>query len=132
VPEPLREATRRNAFFEEARVAVAKNDLATAHAKAAEYARLVAARKTPFELRQQHEIAGLIAIAEKQPAAAVKELEQANQQDPRILYLTSVALSDAGDTARATTLRTKAATFNGLAFNYAYVRGKARKATGTM
>ena len=65
VPEEVKEATRRTHVFEEARVAVAGNDLATAKAKAAEYGRLIEPKKRPFEMRQQHELAGLIALAEK-------------------------------------------------------------------
>jgi tetratricopeptide (TPR) repeat protein len=131
VPEEVKEANRRNHVFEEARVAIARNDLATAKAKSAEYAKQVAVRKAPFEVRQQHELAGLIALADKRGAEAAQELLQANQQDPRILYLTSLAYQAAGDTQRASTFARKAADFNALNFSYGYVRAKARKASGT-
>ncbi len=98
VPAEAKAATRRNYLFEQARAAVAKHDLATAKAKAAAYATEVAARKVPFEVRQQQEIEGLIALEEKRYAAAVQAFAKANQQDPRILYLTAVALKGAGDT----------------------------------
>jgi len=127
VPPELKAATKRNHVFEEARVAVAKGDLQTAKARAAEYGKLIAGRNAPFESRQQHELAGLIALAEKRPADAVQELTRANQQDPRILYLTAIALRDAGDLQKAAAFATKAAKFNGLAFNYGYVRTKALK-----
>jgi uncharacterized protein HemY len=77
-------------------------------------------------VRQLHEVEGMIALADKQFAKAEQELKQANQQDPRILYLTALAVKGAGDTARAATLAAKAAKFNGLSFNYAYVRSTAR------
>jgi tetratricopeptide (TPR) repeat protein len=131
VPDSFRAGTRRNAIFEEARLAVARNDLATARTKAAEYTKQVAVRKVPFEIRQQHELAGLIALAEKHGAAAAEEFRQANQQDPRILYLTALALQDGGDAQRAAAFKTKAANFNGLNFSYGYVRAKARKAVST-
>jgi tetratricopeptide (TPR) repeat protein len=131
VPEEVKQAVRRTHVFEEGRVAVAKNDLATARAKATEYARQVAPKKRPFEVRQQHELAGLIALAEKDYSTAVSELQLANQQDPRILYFLSLASKGAGDASRATALAARAANFNGLNFNYAYVRNKARKLTGT-
>jgi tetratricopeptide (TPR) repeat protein len=127
VPAELKAATKRNHVFEEARVAVARGDVRTAKAKAAEYGTLIAGRNAPFELRQQHELAGLIALAEKRSTDAVQELTRANQQDPRILYLTAVALRDAGDLQKATVLAAKAAKFNGLAFSYGYVRTKAAK-----
>ena len=131
VPEEVKQATRRNHVFEEARIALASNDLPTGKAKAAEYARQVAVKKVPFEVRQQHELEGLIALAEKQHGAAVKAFSQANQQDPRILYLTAIALRSSGDTAKAAAFAAKAAKFNGLSFNYGYVKSKAQKMTGT-
>jgi tetratricopeptide (TPR) repeat protein len=129
VPDAVKEAARRNHVFEQARLATARGDLAAAKAKAAEYAQLIAARKAPFELRQQHELRGLIALAEKRADVAVQEFGAANQQDPTVLYLTAVALRQAGDTRKAAAFAAKAAKFNGLAFNYAYVRTKAGKFT---
>jgi hypothetical protein len=117
--------------FEEGRVAAARNDIATAKAKLAEYTRQVALKKRPFEVRQQHELAGMIALAEKEYAAAARELLLANQQDPRILYLTALALRGSGDSQRAVVFADKAARFNGLSFNYGYVRNEARKLAGT-
>jgi tetratricopeptide (TPR) repeat protein len=131
VPDEVKEATRRNHLFEQGRLAAAKHDLATARARAGEYAAKVAVRKAPFEVRQQHELAGLIALAEKRYDAAAKELAQAGQQDPRILYLTAVAFRGAGDSAQATALAGKAAKFNGLNFSWAYVRKAAQKGAGT-
>jgi hypothetical protein len=52
---------------------------------------------------------------------------RANQQDPRILYLTAIAWQSAGDARKAAAFAAKAAKFNGLAFNYAYVRNSAAK-----
>jgi tetratricopeptide (TPR) repeat protein len=127
VPDAVKEATRRNHVFEQGRLAAARGDVATAKAKAAEYGSQVAPRKAPFEIRQHHELQGLIALAEKRPEIAVQELSGANQQDPNVLYLTAVALRQAGDTGKAATFAAKAAKFNGLAFNYAYVRTKAGK-----
>jgi tetratricopeptide (TPR) repeat protein len=127
VPDDVKQGTRRNHLFEEGRIAVAKNDLATAKARSAEYAKQVAVKKVPFEVRQQHELAGLIALAEKQYPTAAQELKGANQQDPRVIYLTAVALQGAGDTEQARALAGRAANFNGLGFSYGYVRTKARK-----
>jgi hypothetical protein len=131
VPPEVKEAAHRNHLFEQARVAAARGDVATAKAKEAEYAAQVVPRRAPFELRQQHELAGLIALAEKRPSAAAEEFARANQQDPRILYLTAVALRQAGDAARASEAASKAASFNSLNFNFAYVRTKARQAVAS-
>ena len=131
VPEEVKEATRRTHLFEEGRVAAVGKDIATAKAMLAEYTREVALKKRPFEVRQQHELAGMVALAEKQYKDAAKEFQLANQQDPRIVYLTSVALKGAGESQRAAEYAAKAAKFNGLNFNYAYVRSAARKLAGT-
>jgi Flp pilus assembly protein TadD len=111
--------------FELSRLAAARNDLATAKAKAAEFAELTKTRNAPNDARQRHELAGLIALAEQRYAAAVEELAAANQQDPRILYLSAVALRGAGNAKKARVMAEQAAKFNGLGFNYAYVRTKA-------
>jgi tetratricopeptide (TPR) repeat protein len=129
--EPIKSATRRQVVFEEGRVAVAKHDLATAKSKAAEYSRLIAPRNAPFELRQQHELAGMIALAEKRYAAASEEFNQANQRDPRILLLMAEAAQGAGSAEKAAALAQKAAHFNELSFNFAYVKKKAERFKGT-
>jgi hypothetical protein len=112
------------------RLAVARGDLATARTKAAEYATLIAPRKAPFEARQLQELRGSIALAEKRGADAVKELSGANQQDPKVLYLTALAFRESGDARQAAVFAKKAARFNGLAFNYAYVRTRAAALIG--
>jgi tetratricopeptide (TPR) repeat protein len=127
VPPEVKQAAHRNHVFEEARLAAARGDFATAKTRAAEYARQVAVKRVPFEVRQQHELAGQIALGEKQYAGAVAELKQANQQDPKVLYLTALALQGAGDVAQARALATKAASFNVLGFNYGFVRSKAQR-----
>jgi tetratricopeptide (TPR) repeat protein len=126
IPAEVKEAARRNALFNEARVALARRDLATARTRADAYTRAVAAKQIPFEVRQQHELAGLIALADAKPKLAAAELAQANQQDPRVLYHLAVAHAGAGDTTRAHAFAKKATDFNGLAFNYGFVRARAK------
>jgi tetratricopeptide (TPR) repeat protein len=127
VPGPVKEATRRNALFNEARVALAKQDLAKARAKAADYAAQVALKEVPFEVWQSHYLAGLVALAEKDHAKAIAQLELANQQDPRVLYALALAYQAKGEVPRAKEYCKKAAEDNSLNFNYAYVRTKATK-----
>jgi hypothetical protein len=127
VPAETRQATRRNALWDEARVALARGDLAAAQAKAAEYTRQVAEKKNPFELRQDHELRGRIALARKDCKAAASELGQANAQDPRVLYLLALAQRGAGEAALAKASAARAADFNALSLNYGYVRRQARE-----
>jgi len=132
VAPEVKDGVHRQALFDEARVALARNDPASAKAKAAAYSRAVAAKSIPFEVRQSHELRGRIALASKDYAAAAAELRQANQQDPRVLYLTAVALSGKGDSRDAKELAVQASEWNGLSNTYAYVRSQARAlASGT-
>src|SRR6185436_10924514 len=101
-------------------------DVAGAKAKAEAYGKSVAAKQVPFEVRQHHELLGTIAIADGAFKVAVAELAKANQRDPRVLYLSAVALKGAGNAKGARAMATRAAEFRGLAFNYAFVRTKAK------
>ena len=76
---------------------------------------------------------GRIALAEKDYDKAIAELQQANQQDPRNLFLLGQAYQAKGDSTKAKELYTKTAEFYSLPqLNYAFVRIKAQKmAAGT-
>ena len=126
-PEAVKEAVRRNTLANEARAFLAKNDLTAARTKAEQYAAKVAVKKVPFEVRQSHEISGLVALQSKDYTRAVDELAQANQQDPRVLFHLALAQRGKGDDAAARKLLATAADFNGLGFNYGFVRAKAQK-----
>ncbi len=126
VAAQVKEAAQRQALFDAARVALARSDVASAKTKASEYSKAVAAKNIPFEVRQSHELQGRIALAEKSYDVAAAELRQANQQDPRVLYLTATALQGKGDLLAAKQVGTQAADFNGLSNTYGYVRGKAQ------
>lgn len=126
-PEDVKAAARRQDSFDMARVALAKGDLAGAKARSDAYAAAVAQRKVPFEVRQGHELAGLIALHEKNYAKAAAELAQANQQDPRVLYHLALAQQGTGDVKAARETARQAAEHNGLNFNYAFVRAKAKQ-----
>ncbi len=127
VPDQVKEATRRNQLYRDARVALAKYDLGTAKSKTKEYGRAVKERSIPFELRNHHELVGLIALQEKGYEKAVSSFERANQQNPRVIFLTALAYRGKGDSGKARELAEKAANFNGLNLNYAYVKTEAER-----
>ena len=127
VPADVKEANRRNAEFNQGRVALAKGDLEKARAKAASYAAQVAVKKVPFEEKQSHYLNGLVALAGKDYDKALVELGLANQQDPRVPFAFAQAYQGKGDSAKAKEYAKKAAEDNSLNFNYAYVRTEARK-----
>jgi len=115
-----------------ARVAIAKKDLATAKTETETFRKGTEAAKNANQLKQAHELAGRIALEEKNYDNAIAELGQANQQNPQVLYLLGQAYQGKGDAAKAKASFTKAAKFNSLpALNYAFVRTKAEKALAT-
>jgi tetratricopeptide (TPR) repeat protein len=128
VPDEVKAAVRRNGLYDQARVALAKGDVTGAKAKLDEYANQVAAKQIPFEVRQQQELTAMLAIEDKQFAAASAALAKANQQDPQVLYLQGVALAGAGDGEKARAAYQAAYDFNGIAGNLGYVRAKAKAA----
>jgi len=125
-PDEVKESWRRNTLYDQARVALAKRDLITAKACAASYARQVAARRLPGEVSWLHELNGMIALADGKPGVAATELDQANQHDPRVLYLRAAALVESGDAVNARTAIRKAAEWNSLSLQYGFVRAKAK------
>ena len=114
-------------------VAVGKKDFAAAKAEAEEFRKGAEGSKNPNQVRQAHELAGMIALAEKDYDKAIAELQQANQQNPQNLYRLSQAYQGKGDNAKAKEFATKAAGFNSLPqLNYAFVRTKAQKLASDM
>ena len=109
-----------------ARVAVVKEDLATAKAETEKLRQGVEAKKNKNQIRLVHELAGMIALARKEYSRAIEELRQANLQDPQNLYRLALAYQGSGRKDDARSFCTQAAKFNVLpALNYAFIRKKA-------
>jgi len=125
--DAVKEAAHRNHLFDMGRVAVAKGDLATARATATKYATAVDAKKVPFEVRQSHELAGLVAVHAKEWDSALAELGKAGGQNPRVTYLTGLAWQGKGDSAKAAEAFKAVADYNQLNGIYAFVRPQARR-----
>ena len=113
------------------RVALAKQDLANAKSEAAEYLKGAEAKKNDFRIRQGHELAGSVALAEKNYEVAIKELQEANQQDPYVLYVLALAYQGKGDAAKAKeTFKQAAESYILPTLNYALIRAKAKQEAG--
>jgi tetratricopeptide (TPR) repeat protein len=111
-----------------ARVAVATGDLATAKREGDAFMKESQARKNSFQIRLSHEVAGMIALKEKNYDAALAHLGQANQQNPYNLYRMGLAYEGKGDGAKAKEMFRSAANFNQLPnLNSAFARAKTRK-----
>jgi len=130
--QQIKDNTSRFHHYNLGRVAVAKKDLATAKTEAETFRKGTEAAKNANQLKLAHELAGRIALEEKNYDSAISELGQANQQNPDVLFLTGRAYQGKGDAAKAKESFTKAAKFNSLPqLNYAFVRSKAEKALTT-
>jgi tetratricopeptide (TPR) repeat protein len=130
-PEVKDNAARFN-HYNLARVAIAKKDLATAKTETETFRSGAETARNANQVKQAHELAGRIALEEKNYDTALSELGQANQQNPDVLYLLGLSYQGKGDANQAKASFTKAAKFNSLpALNYALVRAKAEKALTT-
>jgi tetratricopeptide (TPR) repeat protein len=114
--------------FNLARVSLGKKDLTTAKTEADDYRNGTEALNNPFQKKQAHSLAGMIALAEKDYGKAITELQLANPQNPYDLYRLCQAHQGNGDMGKAKEFCTKAATFNSLPqLNLAFIRMKAAK-----
>lgn len=114
-----------------ARVALGKRDYAAAKTEAEEFRKGAEASKNPAQAKQAHELAGVIALAEKDSDKAIAELQQANQQNPYNLYRLCQAYQGKNDMGKAKEFCARAADFNSLPLmNYAFIRAKAKAASG--
>jgi tetratricopeptide (TPR) repeat protein len=110
------------------RVALARNDLATAKSEAGQYLKGAEAKQNSTRTQQAHELAGTVALKEKNFDQAISELGQANQQDPYVAYVLALAYEGNGDKGKATELFKQAAESNTLpTLNYALIRAKAKQ-----
>jgi tetratricopeptide (TPR) repeat protein len=131
--QEIKENARRFHHYNLVTVALGKKDYAAAKAEAEEFRKGAEASRNPNQLKLAHELAGMIALAEKDSDKAIAELQQANQQNPQNLYRLSQAYRAKGDNAKAKEFSTKAAAFNSLPqLNYAFVRTKAQKMASEM
>ncbi len=126
--QEIKDNTRLFHHYNLATVALGMKDNAKAKAEAEEFRKGAEASKNPAQVRQSHQLLGMIALAEKDYDKAIAELQQTGQQNPQNFYRLCQAYQGKGDNARAKEFCGKAADFNSLpALNYAFVRTKARK-----
>src|ERR1044072_2464413 len=126
--EQIKENARMFQHYNLARVALGKQDLATAKKEAESFRQGTETAKRPLQIKQAHQLLGMIALEEKDYDKAVSELQQANKQNPYDLYRLCQAYQGKNDAAQTKEFCGKAANFNSLpAIQYAFVRTKAAK-----
>ena len=131
--EEVKDNFRRGYFFNAARAALKKGDLETAKAQADEYRERVEAVRNPFQVKLAHQLAGMIALEEKEYGRALEELQKASLQNPYNWYRMALAFQGKEDMEKAKELCEKAAGWNALnSLNYAFMRHKAAQMLESM
>ncbi|RQV95846.1 tetratricopeptide repeat protein, partial [bacterium] len=127
LPDNLKQQAERSLLYNEARIALKRKDLASARIKTEAYSRAAVKTGNPNQIRQSHELIGMLALADSDFATAVKEFDLGNLENAYSLYHLALAYSGSQDLNTAYEYSRKAADFNGLNdLNYAFVRTKAR------
>lgn len=128
VSQEAKDNARLMHWFDLTGVAIGKKDYTSAKIHSEQFRQGAEASKNSLQIMQLHELAGRIALAEKNYDNAIAELEQSNLQNPYNLYRLAQAYQAKGYNAKAKLFYTQAAEFNSLpALNYAYIRIKAQK-----
>jgi tetratricopeptide (TPR) repeat protein len=122
--------TARNQFYDMARVALWKGDVAAAAEQAIAYRQAVEEHGIPFELRQSSKLDGMVALANGDFEAALEDLTRASDQDPQTWLLRARAYAAAGDLDTAREACAQAINFNQPVYNLALVRNTAVEVMG--
>jgi len=126
--EEVKENTRRFALYNQSRVALMKNDLATAKARSKEFGEKANAANNTFQKWLSHELEGLIALKEKNYDKAEVELKQANMQNPYTYYRLALVYKGKNDKESAKTQCEMAINFNSLNnMNQSFARTKGKE-----
>jgi len=106
---------------------------ACSKAKSEEYHKEVKAINNPFQIRLAHELAGQIALEEKDYDKALVQLQQANRQNPYNFYRMALVYQGKKDKSKAKEMLKMVVKFNALNnLNYAFIRGKAKQLLDSM
>ena len=126
--KPVKDNARRFFMYNQARVALRKKDLNTAWEKAAEFMKQAQSVNNTFQVWLAHQIAGMIAMQEKEYETAIRSLQQSNMQNPYNLYRIALAYHKLEQREMAKDYCEQAAHHNTLnSMQYAFVRHQAKK-----
>jgi tetratricopeptide (TPR) repeat protein len=126
--QEAKDYSKRIYLFNSARAALKKNDFAVAKAKSDEFRKKVEEINNAAQILLSHELAGMIALEEKDYDKALEEFQQANLQNPHNLYRIALTYKGKGNKEKAKEFSIKAAKFNALnSINQAFIRKKAQQ-----
>jgi tetratricopeptide (TPR) repeat protein len=133
ITEKAKEFARMNYNYFDGLVALRQGDVIRAREISKKYIQLAEKWGNPFQIRLAHELAGLIAMDAGDYSLALKELQQANQQDPYNVYRIAMVYKGLGDMKNAKAWFKKAAEYNALNnLNMAFIRNKAHKMSSSI
>jgi tetratricopeptide (TPR) repeat protein len=131
--EEVKANAGRTLLYNTTRVMVAKNKLGDAEHSAQELMTSAQSINNIFQIWLANEVAGMIAMKEKNYDQAINSFLQANLQNPYNLYRLAEAYQAAGQQAAAEDYFSEAADHNTLnSMQYAFVRHKAAKKLAAM
>ncbi len=126
ISQDLKYILRRQLFYNAGFVAYRENDLNTLKKYTEKYTSEALKANNPNQIRQTHELAGLVNLLEEKYQSAIEEFEKSNQHNTIILYLKGTAFEALGDSAKAKEIYKSVANFNALNnMRWSYIRHKA-------
>jgi tetratricopeptide (TPR) repeat protein len=125
--QALKDNVKLGNLYNEGIVAVKMNDLKTASEKAEQFMTGVKAINNSIQMRQAHQLMGIIALEQKKADDCLSHLSETNQQNPYNFYYSARAYELKGDKQKAKDLYEKVINFNILPnFNTAFARYNAK------
>ncbi|MFQ6616702.1 MAG: tetratricopeptide repeat protein [Fidelibacterota bacterium] len=118
------------ALYWDALISAGRGDFDAALSAAEKHETKLKARQDPSSVEAHHGLLGLISTKRGEHEEAIAHFQQADDEDPFVLYHWATAESGAGSADKAADLFEKAASWNEDTWSYAFVRSKAMDAIG--
>jgi tetratricopeptide (TPR) repeat protein len=131
VSDEIKVDAKQGLLYDEARIAIKLGDLTNVRSKAAAFYKQAAEEHNERKIRWYYELVGLISLEEEQYDDAIFELNRTDKNNPQNIYRIALAYEGKGEKEKAKELFIKAANFNEINYNYAFIRKKAQKKLST-
>jgi len=123
ISQEVKYNARRQLFYNAGLVAFVEEDTVKLQNLAEKYAEETKKANNPNQIRNSHDLTGLLFLLEEKYQQAVNEFQKGNLQNPVALYFKGLALEGIGDTSGAEDTFRKSANFNPLPnMSWAFIR----------